>query len=188
MTEKIVAERRDGKDQYPTPTVVDRPTEGNMRAYRRKVISGSITEAEAEAILRKSPLAVQGKMAAHPGGSSLWPTPNANEDGYRLKGYTQQSRGLGSLARREAIAQGLPGQLNPDWVEWLMGYPIGWTINGAPELIERGWEVDPAETGEISRIASGVLKRKERLMALGNAVVPQIPELIGRVLLRRMGG
>jgi len=19
------------------------------------------------------------------------------------------------------------GQLNPDWVEWLMGYPIGWT-------------------------------------------------------------
>lgn len=19
------------------------------------------------------------------------------------------------------------GQLNPDWVEWLMGFPIGWT-------------------------------------------------------------
>jgi hypothetical protein len=23
-----------------------------------------------------------------------------------------------------------PGQLNPDWVEMLMGYPIGWTDCG----------------------------------------------------------
>jgi hypothetical protein len=23
--------------------------------------------------------------------------------------------------------EGVTGQLNPEWVEWLMGYPIGWT-------------------------------------------------------------
>jgi len=43
-------------------------------------------------------------------------------------------------------------RLNPDWVEWLMGFPEGWTAGGS---------------------------RKQRLVALGNAVVPQIPELIG---------
>ena len=41
--------------------------------------------------------------------------------------------------------------LNSDWVEWLMGFPIGWTEGGT---------------------------RKERLCSLGNAVVPIIPEMI----------
>jgi DNA-cytosine methyltransferase len=44
------------------------------------------------------------------------------------------------------------GRLNPDWVEWLMGFPEGWSEGGS---------------------------RKQRLVALGNAVVPQIPELTG---------
>lgn len=43
------------------------------------------------------------------------------------------------------------GKLNPDWVEWLMGFPIGWTEG---------------------------LKRKQRLVGLGNALVPIIPEMI----------
>ena len=46
-------------------------------------------------------------------------------------------------------------RLNPDWVEWLMGYPISWTEGGS---------------------------RKQRLMALGNSVVPLIPEFLGKVV------
>lgn len=46
-------------------------------------------------------------------------------------------------------------RLNPDWVEWLMGYPISWTDGGS---------------------------RRERLMALGNSVVPLIPEFLGKVV------
>jgi hypothetical protein len=59
----------------------------------------------------------------------MWPTPGANEDSYRLGGNSQQSNSLGAIARREALAE-LPesgGQLNPTWVEWLMGWPLGWT-------------------------------------------------------------
>lgn len=41
----------------------------------------------------------------------VWPTPTAS----RRSGL--QSHG------RTAI----PGQLNPTWVEWLMGFPLGWT-------------------------------------------------------------
>jgi DNA (cytosine-5)-methyltransferase 1 len=38
------------------------------------------------------------------------------------------------------------------------------------------WEIEPA----VGRVADGVPNRLDRLKALGNAVVPQIPELIGR--------
>jgi len=33
----------------------------------------------------------------------------------------------------EATPRGRIGRLNPEWVEWLMGYPIGWTESGASE-------------------------------------------------------
>jgi DNA (cytosine-5)-methyltransferase 1 len=41
------------------------------------------------------------------------------------------------------------------------------------------WAVEPA----VGRVAHGVPARVDRLRALGNAVVPQIPEMIGRAIL-----
>jgi DNA (cytosine-5)-methyltransferase 1 len=41
------------------------------------------------------------------------------------------------------------------------------------------WLVEPP----VGRVAHGVPRRVDRLRALGNAVVPQIPELIGRAIL-----
>lgn len=58
----------------------------------------------------------------------LLPTPTATD--YRT-GYGQTQAGLKRMSHahgkplRDIVAQG--GQLNPAWVEWLMGYPIGWT-------------------------------------------------------------
>jgi DNA (cytosine-5)-methyltransferase 1 len=40
------------------------------------------------------------------------------------------------------------------------------------------WEVEP----DVGRVAYGVPARLDRLKALGNAVVPQIPEIIGRII------
>ncbi len=34
---------------------------------------------------------------------------------------------LGRAAPRDPTSH--PGQLNPDWVEMLMGFPIGWTAS-----------------------------------------------------------
>jgi hypothetical protein len=47
-----------------------------------------------------------------------WPTPDASAHKYRLSGNSQQSNSLMALAG---------GKLNPDWTEWLMGWPPGWT-------------------------------------------------------------
>jgi DNA (cytosine-5)-methyltransferase 1 len=49
--------------------------------------------------------------------------------------------------------------------------------------ISGGWCWWPAEP-DVGRVAHGVPARVDRLRALGNAVVPQIPEIIGRAILR----
>lgn len=71
------------------------------------------------------------------------------------------------------------GQLNADWVELLMGLPIGWTdINVAKEDIE-SWQGWPAAINveqyayEPPRVIIGQKNRAKRLKALGNGCVPQ---------------
>jgi hypothetical protein len=45
---------------------------------------------------------------------SLWPTPDLG---------MAKGRGEASAAQRHRLG----GSLNPTWVEWLMGFPTGWT-------------------------------------------------------------
>jgi hypothetical protein len=58
----------------------------------------------------------------------LWPTPVADDTGHRKEKYAQGGTALSTSAG---------GQLNPEWVEWLMGWPIGWTA------------LKPLETGKF---------------------------------------
>jgi DNA (cytosine-5)-methyltransferase 1 len=46
------------------------------------------------------------------------------------------------------------------------------------------WEVEP----ELGRVADGIPNRSHRLKQLGNSVVPQIPELIGRAIMANQLG
>ena len=65
-----------------------------------------------------------------------YPTPSANEQQYRLQGNTQASKCLEALARNgllDPTKDNTNGKsresfkLNPNWVENLMGIPVGWT-------------------------------------------------------------
>jgi hypothetical protein len=80
----------------------------------------------------------------------MWPTPQA-QDGERGFDYNTARRKAAGLSRASGAAigsslkhepglladiatNGGTGQLNPNWLEALMGYPVGWTdINGLPE-------------------------------------------------------
>ena len=87
---------------------------------------------------------------------------------------------------RKSFRAGNGGQLNPDWVEWLMGWPIGWTRLSSmnPDDYERWksqaingmlWKHDPAElpgSAFIPRITDEKEFRQQRLKALGNGQVP----------------
>jgi hypothetical protein len=48
----------------------------------------------------------------------LWTTPAADDTGHRKERYAQGGTALSTQAG---------GSLNPTWVEWLMGFPTGWT-------------------------------------------------------------
>ena len=50
-----------------------------------------------------------------------WPTPQARD----YKGAS--GRSLKGTERDLPMAVGNGGKLNPTWVEWLMGFPLGWT-------------------------------------------------------------
>jgi DNA (cytosine-5)-methyltransferase 1 len=53
----------------------------------------------------------------------MWPTPSANEDAAGTPQGNMQKM-LGN--HPDVRAQG-SGTLNPTWVEWLMGFPSGFT-------------------------------------------------------------
>ena len=74
----------------------------------------------------------------------MWPTPSASDCGrtsinpHLTRNGTIRHIGKNggqSYARLDAVAAMFPtpmqtevgGQLNPEWVEWLMGFPLGWT-------------------------------------------------------------
>jgi hypothetical protein len=61
-----------------------------------------------------NPTATERNLASLRNAVKVWPTPTAN----RWDGL--QSHGVNVVS----------GQLNPTWVEWLMGYPLGWTDCG----------------------------------------------------------
>jgi hypothetical protein len=69
-------------------------------------------------------------------GNRMWPTPaardykGANHYETTLKKLSEGGRPhLDQLLNAVQMAEGraIRGTLNPAWVEWLMGFPIGWT-------------------------------------------------------------
>ena len=160
-------------------------------------IWGSIVNGELSQ-LEKPELDILGKD----GGS--WPTPNAHEPrlGYqdRSKGKKGSQKSLTTIVVDDNGGPEKGTRLNPDWVEWLMGWPIGWTsldfINldmkrwwNYSMITEpaRYWEDDPADIPvgmkyHTPRLTTKKEYRAERLKALGNGQVPQQAELAWKVL------
>jgi hypothetical protein len=165
---------------WPTP----RATESEQRTYHRTPSQqagrrGKYLQVEANEVIRPP---------------RMWLTPSANEDaagtvhGRMQKMLTHQAK---DAAEGEGVGQ---GPLNPVWVEWLMGLPLGWTdLELENDALEDhpGWASDPADEGWLPRLQRAVPHARTRLRALGNAVVPQqvawaAAELLGRLV--RNGG
>lgn len=60
----------------------------------------------------------------------MWSTPRANNGTFGMNALTNRgSHDLGTQLRfeRRTPAGQRKGVTNPDWADWLMGYPVGWT-------------------------------------------------------------
>jgi hypothetical protein len=65
-------------------------------------------------------------LVHHTGGiaSGLWPTPTSRD---------WKSSSMGHQGNARPLSEHMTGPLNPTWVEWLMGFPLGWTALNALE-------------------------------------------------------
>jgi len=100
------------KETWPTPTASQGRSEGMILQMRQLVESGTTTVAEAEAMIGGS---------LTPKRMRKWGTPKVQNSRHALR-----DRGKGNLGEQvSGLHNG--GKLNPTWVEWLMGWPLGWT-------------------------------------------------------------
>lgn len=118
MSERRITETAGFYWQTPVTTGVTGGS-GSREMMQSKVMNGDLSEIEAIGML----------------GVKLWPTPAARD----YKGQNSVVSMQKKLDNGEKAQQGqLPnavamigdiGQLNPNWVEWLMGFPIAFTVS-----------------------------------------------------------
>lgn len=116
----------------------------------------------------------------------LFPTPRAAPNEWRTtRNAPSHGKGHGktlagevndlerAAGRSPAPSSGSAGNVNPVWVEWLMGLPLGWTDLRVPNdalVAHPGWASEPAR---VPRTIADPPDRKARLRALGNGLVYQ---------------
>jgi hypothetical protein len=142
--------------QWPTPTSEDSEQPGARKSGWLGLTQSARQWPTATAMDSKQ------SVASHPETNVTltdaarrgWPTPRASDyKGSGPLGSKSQQHKLdrGYLDATAIEADKVSGPLNPDWVEWLMGLPIGWTDPDQSEPLEHpGWETDPADA-DIAR-------------------------------------
>jgi len=99
----------------------------------------------------------------------MLPTPTGDD----ANNVTRTSGAFQSLSRE------VEGSLSPDWVEWLMGIPLGWSsMQPLPREEYLDWfhaQQDGTwwqEERGLPRVSTGIKDRVNRLKCLGNGIVP----------------
>lgn len=108
---------------------------GQKKALERLVKKGLMTEEEREQTLKGkgNPELMEWLMGYEKTFTELVPTLKYTD----YKGAAS-TRYVGGVAYKHYLSEllectplGIIGRMNPEWTEWLMGYPIGWTELGA---------------------------------------------------------
>ncbi|MCL5098507.1 MAG: hypothetical protein M1608_13450 [Candidatus Omnitrophica bacterium] len=77
--------------------------------------------------------------------SSLWPTVLTADNNYNRKRYGKSSQvglatevkiAFGGMSSSSGAKMEVSAPLNPEFAEWLMGWPIGWTAS-APLAMDK---------------------------------------------------
>ena len=125
---------------WPTMLASSLGSKGSQQMLQRMVDKGIMTAEEKRQMVRGNGGKINpewdewlmGYAKAH---TSLLPTPrSADYKTAPLNRFIGGGRYRNQLDELEEVTPlGRIGLLNPEWIEWLMGYPIGWTELNASE-------------------------------------------------------
>ena len=108
---------------WPTPTASDADSSGSRNLPGSRAHAGvSLTDA----------------VTSGNSSTPRWFTPTARD--YKDRGTNTD---YDKVENGRKLAGQVGGQLNPTWVEWLMGFPLGWT------------DLEPSATPSSPRLPSG---------------------------------
>jgi len=100
-----ISEGDGGVWHIPTPTVSDLYTQNLASTQQKEHTNHSVTLAQ---------------------WANRYPTPSTMD--YINRKHMRPSRAA-TNRKTGYLSEAVPGELNPDWIEWLMGLPIGWTAS-----------------------------------------------------------
>jgi DNA (cytosine-5)-methyltransferase 1 len=114
------------KEMWPTPATkgYGHAAEGMVGNLIEKMEHGVITKLEAEQMLSLP------KLENHRTWKKKFPTPQASDNrdrGNMSNAVVQRRIAIGKQISLSQSVHPTSGQLNPTWVEWLMGWPLEWT-------------------------------------------------------------
>lgn len=123
------------------------------------------------------------------GAAQSLPTPTVNDS--KNSSFPPSQKDRDSLIAKLTPAVKTKCHLSPVFVEAMMGFPVGWTDLSA-EAVDSPWLMEREDLPDWMPLATdseSVANRKQRLQALGNAVVPQVAAIaLQRVLGKHRGG
>jgi DNA (cytosine-5)-methyltransferase 1 len=113
-------------EKWPTPATkgYGHAAEGMVGNLIEKIEQGVITKLEAEQMLSLP------KLENHRTWKKKFPTPQASDNrdrGNMSNAVVQRRVAIGKQILLSQSVSPTSGQLNPTWVEWLMGWPLEWT-------------------------------------------------------------
>jgi DNA (cytosine-5)-methyltransferase 1 len=115
--------------RWPTPTTQDNAQVAGQYATNGTTLMGAIRMSLAHSADTRSITSLWDDTGARTAKAKDFPTPCATAHKGWLKNHNRAMTDdrLDYTIEREANESGSPGRLNPEFVEWLMGWPIGHT-------------------------------------------------------------
>ena len=134
---RLSARRTDGNASRSSPTVTasvgkhggsnQRDSSGRpgLQLWRTPIVNDAINSSLPPSQINRDSLTSQLMR-------TMYPTPTTGAGlcgGEHHNQVLKAKEQAGEITpeERRSMAAGTGGQLNPDWVEWLMGFPVGWT-------------------------------------------------------------
>jgi len=124
--------------KWPTPRAQERShfqRDGKQKGKERPTLSGAVQmwpTPRANDPEKRGDFDPTNPRNGLPAAVMMLPTPCSRDFRTGMPGRIDKGHTL-NLPERLADMMGTPGQLNPTWVEWLMGYPSEWTALKASE-------------------------------------------------------